>query len=143
MTLFVLDPGLLDGRWPSPNRAWYLLGCLRALDEQLRAIGGRLVVRTGDPAQVVPALAAEVGADAVLVTRDVGPYARRRDRAVAAALAAHGRTFHARRGLLLVEPEAVTTAQGGHYTVFSPFWRALGDPRPQTGAGRRDLAWGT
>jgi len=134
--LFVLDPGLLDGRWRSPNRAWYLMGCLRALDQQLRGIGGHLVVRSGDPTRVVPALATEVGADAVLVTRDVGPYARRRDRAVAAALAATDRTFHARRGLLLAEPEAVTTAQGGHYTVFSPFWRALGthDRRPVLGA---------
>lgn len=123
--LFVLDPGLLEGRWPSTNRAWYLLGCLRSLDEQLQGIGGRLVLRTGDPTQVLPAVAAEVAADAVLVTREVSPYGRRRDRVVAASLAAEGRAFHARRGLLLAEPEAVTTAQGGYYTVFSPFWRAL------------------
>ena len=123
--LFVLDPGLLEGRWPSPNRAAYLLGCLRSLDGQLRGIGGSLVVRTGDPTEVVPRLAAEVAADSVVVTREVTPYGRRRDRAVAAALVAQGRTFHARRGLLLAEPESVRTAQGGHYTVFSPFWRAL------------------
>jgi deoxyribodipyrimidine photo-lyase len=123
--LFVLDPALLGGRWPSSNRAWYLAGCVRGLDQQLRGIGGRLVVRAGDPATVVPGVAREVGADAVLVSRDVGPYGRRRDRTVAAVLAADGRTFHARRGLLLAEPEAVTTGQGGHYTVFSPFWRAL------------------
>ena len=123
--LFVLDPGLLEGRWPSPNRAAYLLGCLRSLDGQLRGIGGSLVVRIGDPTEVVPRLAAEVAADSVVVTREVTPYGRRRDRAVAAALVAQGRTFHARRGLLLAEPESVRTAQGGHYTVFSPFWRAL------------------
>lgn len=123
--LFVLDPGLLEGRWPSANRAWYLMGCLGTLDTQLQGIGGRLVIRTGDPAAVVPAVAAAVAADAVLVTRDIGPYGRRRDQAVATSLAADGRTFHARRGLVLAEPEALTTAQGGHYTVFSPFWRAL------------------
>ncbi len=93
--------------------------------QQLRAVGGMLIVRIGDPALVVPQLATEVDAAAVLVTREVSPYGRRRDRAVAAGLAAQGRTFHARRGLLLAEPESVTTAQGGHYTVFSPFWRAL------------------
>jgi deoxyribodipyrimidine photo-lyase len=124
--LFVFDPALLDGRWRSSNRAWFLAGCVRDLDQQLRSIGGRLVVRAGDPAAVVPAVAREAAADAVLVSRDTGPYGRRRDRAVAAALATDGRTFHARRGSLLAEPEAVTTAQGGHYTVFSPFWRALG-----------------
>ena len=134
--LFVLDPGLLRGRWPSANRASYLLGSLHALDAQLRAIGGYLVVRSGDPSVVVPQVAVEVTADAVLVTREVGPYGRRRDRAVAAALATRGQTFHARRGLLLAEPESVRTAQGGHYTVFSPFWRALGalDRRQVLGA---------
>ncbi len=124
--LFVLDPGLLEGRWPSANRAWFLAGSLRALDERLRAIGGRLVVRSGDPRVVVPALAAEIGANAVLVSREVSPYGRRRDRAVSAALAEAGRTFHARHGLLLTDPASVTTVQGGHYTVFSPFWRAIG-----------------
>ncbi len=126
VALFVLDPVLLEGRWPSPNRAWYLLGCLHALDDQLRSIGGRLTVRVGDPTRIVPTLAAEVGADAVLVTREVGPFGRHRDQVVARALAQDGRTFHARRGLLLVEPESVSTAQGSHYTVFSPFWRSLG-----------------
>ena len=47
------------------NRRAFLVGCLRALDE---SIGGRLVVRTGDPGVVVPALAAEVGAKDVFVT---------------------------------------------------------------------------
>ena len=76
------------GRWPSANRAWYLLGCLRALDAQLRGIGGGSWSGPATRPVVVPQLAAEVGADAVLVTREVGPYGRRRDRAVAAALAA-------------------------------------------------------
>jgi len=123
--VFVLDEALLRGRWPSANRAWFLDGSLRALDAQLRERGGRLIVRSGRPELVIPRLAAEVGAEAVLVTRDVGPYARRRDRAVAAALAADGRSLHARRGLLLVEPEDLTTAAGAGYTVFTPFWRAL------------------
>jgi deoxyribodipyrimidine photo-lyase len=123
--VFVLDERLLDGRWPSDNRAWFLVGSLYALDVQLRARGGRLILRTGPPELVIPRLAAEVGAGAVLVTRDVGPYARRRDRAVAAALAADGRSLLAQRGLLLAEPDELRTAAGAGYTVFSPFWRAL------------------
>ena len=35
-------------------------------------MGGALVVRTGDPVEVVPALAAEVGAAAVHATADFG-----------------------------------------------------------------------
>jgi len=79
--LFVLDPALL-GPAGGPRTA-FLFRSLRALDD---ALDGRLVVRPGDPADVVPALAAEVGAAATFVTADFGPYGRRRDREVARAL---------------------------------------------------------
>ena len=59
--LFVLDPRAVGAGRRRPRRAW-LLRSLRALDA--RAATARLVVRHGDPAEVVPALAAEVGADA-------------------------------------------------------------------------------
>lgn len=123
--LFVLDDRLLEGRWPSPNRRWSLLGALHALDAQLRARGARLVIRHGPPEQVVPAVAREVGATDVLVSRDVGPWARARDHRVATALADEGRVLRARAGLLLAEPESIATADGRPFTVFSPFWRAL------------------
>lgn len=122
--LFVLDPALLDGPRASAVRRWILLRTLAALDAALRARGSGLVIRHGRPEEVVPALAAEIGAGTVLATRDVTPYARRRDRAVAAALAADGRSLHLRRGLLLVEPEELPGGAGIGYAVFTPFWRA-------------------
>ena len=56
--LFVLDPALL-GPAGGP-RTVFLFRCLRALDESL---GGRLVVRTGDPVDVVAQVASEADAD--------------------------------------------------------------------------------
>jgi len=57
VALFVLDDAL---RRPSgPNRLAFLYRVLRDLDKRM---DGRLVVRTGDPAKVVPAVAAEAGA---------------------------------------------------------------------------------
>ena len=58
-----------------------MLGCLRALDAELRERGGALVVRHGRPEEELPALAREAGADAVYWTSDVSPFARDRDRA--------------------------------------------------------------
>src|ERR671916_3123048 len=56
--VFVLDPRLLDGgRFPSANRAWFLLASLRELREALRDRGADLVVRRGRPEQVLPQLA--------------------------------------------------------------------------------------
>ncbi|WBL36775.1 deoxyribodipyrimidine photo-lyase [Tepidiforma flava] len=122
--LFVLDPALLSGRWASANRTAFLLASLQELDAALRERGARLHVRIGRPADDVPRFAREVGAAAVFVSRDYSPYARRRDAAVARALAGQGIAFHARRGTLVHEPEDVRGAAGQPLTVFTPFYRA-------------------
>src|SRR3954452_21964727 len=80
--LFVLDPRLIGGRFRSANRTQYLLDCLAALDGELRERGGRLVVRVGRFEDVVPAVAAEAGAEVVYAAGDASPYARARDRKV-------------------------------------------------------------
>ena len=128
--LFVLDPRFLS-RAGAPRLAFLLRG-LAALDE---AMGGALVVRTGDPVDVVPALAAEVGAAAVHVTADFGPYGRRRDDGVARALADDGRRLVRTGSPYAVAPGTVTKGDGRPYAVFTPFaraWRASGwdDPLP-------------
>ena len=122
--LFVLDPVLLEGPAASPNRSWFLVETLRSLRDDLRSLGSDLVIRAGDPRVVVPEIAREVGASDVYASRDHAPYGRARDRAAAAALDALGIAWHAKAGLLVHEPEAVRTADGRPYRVFSPFRRA-------------------
>ena len=134
--LFVLDPRLLGGRFASPNRTWFMLESVRLLARDLAALGAPLVVRVGDPAAVVPAIAAETGASDIYVSRDYAPYGRERDDRVAAALAAQSggtATFHAVPGVLVHEPESIATQAGGPYSVYSPFrrtWASL--PRRAT-----------
>src|SRR5688572_10663845 len=69
--LFVVDPVL----WSASGqvRRAYLSRSLASLDESL---GGALVVRRGDPRQVVCAVANEAGAGGVHVAADFGPYGR-------------------------------------------------------------------
>ncbi len=120
--LFVLDDRLLGSA--APARSWFLRGSLAELDAGLRARGSGLLVRRGRPEDVVPQVAAEVGAQVVLASRDVTPLSHRRDAAVAAALEPDGRRLALRPGLLLAEPECVLTGAGAPYSVFTPFWRA-------------------
>lgn len=120
--LFVLDPALLDPA--GAVRRAYLLRCMRALDDTM---GGNLVVRHGDPAAVVPALAVEVDAVSVHVTEDFGPYGSRRDDEVAAALSEAGIAFARTGSPYAVPPGSVRTKAGGSYRVFTPFSRAWAD----------------
>ena len=121
--LVVIDPSLVRGRFASPNRTWSYLGSVAALRASVKAVGGRLFVRFGDPVQVVPEFAEEIRATDVLVSRDYTPYGRRRDAAVADALRTAGRELRAKRGLLIHEPEDLTASGGGAYTVFGPYER--------------------
>jgi len=116
---FVLDDRLLEGRFASPPRTAFMLGCLREL-------GSGVVVRRGRPEVELPRLAAEVGAEAVLWTSDVSPFARRRDRAVAEALAERRVASVPQGGAYVTDPARVLTAAGAPFSVFSPFARAWG-----------------
>lgn len=125
---FCIDPALFD-RAGGPRRA-FLLRCLRALDE---SIGGRLVIRVGDPVDVVPELAVEVDAASVHLAEDFGPYGRRRDEAVAARLVDAGIQPVRTGSPYAVPPGSVLTGSGTPYQVFTPFaraWRGHGWPDP-------------
>ena len=121
--VFVLDDALLHGRFASTPRTAFMLGCLRALDEALRERGSGLVVRHGRPEDELVALAAGVGAEAVLWTSDVAPYARARDRRVTAALDDAGVRARPQGGSYVVDVSKPRTQGGKPFTVFSPFHR--------------------
>jgi deoxyribodipyrimidine photo-lyase len=138
--VFVLDPRLLGaGRFPSANRAWFLLASLRELRAALRERGGDLFVRAGTPESVLPALAAEVGAEAVHFASDVSPFAMARDRRVEAALG--GVAVRRHPGNFVADVGVPRTTGGGPFTVFTPFlrrWQEL--PRRELHRAPRSLA---
>ena len=124
--VFVLDPSLLTSPDLSDNRLAFLFGGLRSLDADLRARGSRLIIRRGVPADELARLAGETGATAICAEADPWPYARRRDAAVAERL-----PLRLIEGVAIFPSDLVRKADGGPYTVFTPFsraWRAL--PRP-------------
>ncbi|WP_141012910.1 cryptochrome/photolyase family protein [Nocardioides sambongensis] len=132
--LFVLDPALWEGAGPA-RRAW-LAACLEALDESM---GGRLVLRYGDPAREVPAVAGAVGAAEVHVSGECTPYGMRRDRRVAEAL---GEVSLVPTGTpYAVDPGRVRNKAGEPYRVFTPFSRAWRDVPVEPPQQAPDVAW--
>jgi deoxyribodipyrimidine photo-lyase len=119
LPLYILDdetPGRL--RMGGASR-WWLHGSLAALDKELKRHGGRLLVRKGNPADVLSALLAETGASAVHATRAYEPWEKELKKAIAAACKARGGELRIFSGRLLFEPEAIKP-----YRVFTPFWKA-------------------
>jgi deoxyribodipyrimidine photo-lyase len=121
--LFVLDDALLASSYARPNRLRFLREALEDLDGSLRTLGGRLVVRRGDPAMETLAIARSVGAEAVFVSADVSAFAQRRERRLATACAEQGLQFRAFPGVTIAPPGALRPAGGDHFRVFTPYWQ--------------------
>jgi deoxyribodipyrimidine photo-lyase len=117
--VFVLDPALLESPRASDRRAAFLLGGLRQLSVDLRALGSHLVVRRGDPVVALKALRDETRADHIFAEEDYSRYAQQRDARISAAL-----PLHLTGGLTVHPPGSVLKADGEPYTVFTPFSRA-------------------
>jgi len=128
LALYVLDPALLAPAGPPRRR--FLAAALGALQD---LTSGQVAVVAGDPVVVVPTVAAAVDAETVLATADFGPYGRRRDDAVAAALAAGGRRLYTVDTPYAVAPGTLRTGGGTPFQVFTPYhkaWQAHGSAAP-------------
>ncbi len=129
--VFVLNPAVLRRHATAPRRRAFMYATLHALDAELRARGSRLVVVEGDPAAVLPRLAAGLGARLVTHARNHEPAARAREARVRDALARDGVAVRAAEAALVQEPGALLTGAGEAYRVYSAYarvWEAAAAP---------------
>ncbi len=110
---------------PGEAGRWWLGRSLAQLDSSLRALGARLIVLEGDATSCLLDLARSTGADAVFWNRRYEPTAAVHDARVETALHDAALTSKSFSGRLLHEPWDVRTKAGGHYKVFTPYWRAV------------------
>ena len=124
----VLPVYILDECAPHPPGAasrWWLHHSLAALGAAFEAAGAKLILRRGDAASTLAQLVDETGAHAVYWNRRYYPAHVEIDKEIKATLKASGVEVHSYNGALLREPWETQTQSGGHFKVYSPFWRAL------------------
>ncbi|MFF9478740.1 cryptochrome/photolyase family protein [Streptomyces sp. NPDC014733] len=153
--LFVVDSGVAAAGFVTANRAAFLAAALADLDARLRSRGGRLILRTGEVVAETCRVAAECGAGEVHLAAGVSGYAARRERRLAARLAAEGRQLVVHDAVITAVPPGAVVPSGGsragtgagagpgsrpgpgtrtgpgkdHFAVFTPYfrrWRAEG-----------------
>ncbi|WCR10657.1 deoxyribodipyrimidine photo-lyase [Paracoccus stylophorae] len=117
--LVILDPA--EAR-DHPASAQRQAMSLPHLQTALHRHNSRLIVRRGDPAEVLERIARQTGAKGVHGTEGF-PFAS--DHGLKAAVERGGATLHLHPLADLVPRACVRTQQGGVYQVFTPFWRAL------------------
>jgi deoxyribodipyrimidine photo-lyase len=121
--VFILDPKLLASEYAGQARLAFLLDGLRELDNNLKRRGSQLILRRGDPLEVLTGLLRETGAEGIFAEEDYSPYARQRDEQVALSL-----PLKLSPGVTVFHPEMLLKTDSTPYTVFTPFsrtWRSL------------------
>jgi deoxyribodipyrimidine photo-lyase len=140
--VFVFDTEILEPLARQDRRVEFIRASLVEVDAALRsaadpAKGTRtahasasasasagLIVLQGVAREQIPALARELGVQAVFAAKDYEPAARARDAAVAQALQAQGVVLTQMKDHVIFEEREVLTQQGKPYGVFTPYLRA-------------------
>jgi deoxyribodipyrimidine photo-lyase len=133
--LFCFDAKFLARADFSADRFAFFLATLAALRDELRSVGGDLLVLDEGPLPAFERLFAVLDARrmprpaTISFNRDYEPFARARDAAVTARLAdGFGVGVHNERDHLIIEPEelrkdAASNNEPTYYQVFTPFAR--------------------
>ncbi|MDP2135981.1 MAG: deoxyribodipyrimidine photo-lyase [Sulfuritalea sp.] len=119
---FVFDSTILDRLPRCDRRVEFILRAVEEVDAGLRAMGGALIVRHGDPVVEIPRLAAELGASAVVANRDYEPAAIVRDTEIRRRLASAD--FQDFKDQVIFERDELMTQGGTPFSVFTPYKNA-------------------
>ena len=135
IAVYVLDESSPGVRPLGGAVKWWLHHALQSLRENLAELGIPLLLRSGDPAEIIPDLARTIRLDRVHWTRRYGGPERDVDAGIKDDLPSQGIDVESFPGSLLHEPWRVQTQTGGPYKVFTPFWRTLSGYDPGTPHG--------
>ena len=120
LPVYILDDLSADKRkMGAASRVW-LHHSLTALND---ALGGTLILKKGEASSIIQDLIRETGAKGVFWNRCYEPWRIKRDKAIKEQLEQDGITAKSFNGSLLWEPWDIKKDDGGHYKVFTPFYR--------------------
>lgn len=122
---FVFDTEILNElASQTDRRVTFIWDSVAELKEALEGVGGGLHVLHGGARTLIPALALELGVDAVYANRDYEPAAIARDRAVATMLRETGILWRDFKDQVIFELAEIRTRAGEAFTVFTPYRKA-------------------
>lgn len=137
--VFVYDRTILDDLPRLDRRVAFIHASVDEAGADLARLGGKLVALEGDPRQLIPELARRHDVARVFANDDYEPSARRRDAAVADALAREGRALVLSKDQVLLHKDEVRSKSGTPYTRFTPYYKAWLRQLGQDGQVLRDF----
>jgi deoxyribodipyrimidine photo-lyase len=125
LPLFVFDLNILEKlEDKSDVRVTFLHDTIHALNQELNQLGSAVLVKYGRPLEIWADLLQTYDIAAIYTNHDYEPYALERDAAIAQLLQKKTISFHTYKDQVIFEKTEVCKADGGVYTVFTPYSRA-------------------
>lgn len=120
LPLFVYDEknSILGGA-----QAWWLHHSLIALGNSLNQLGLNLILRKGNPLEIIVDLTRKLSVNSVYWNRCYDPIAISRDKKIKRTLVERGIEVHSSNGSLLHEPWTIKNKSGDFFKVFTPYWK--------------------
>ena len=120
--VFVFDPHILDKlKNKEDRRVTFIYQSLQEIETELQKRGSSLIVKYGNPEDIIPKLAEELKVKTVFCNRDYEPYAKDRDSKVARKLSSLKIDFKQFKDSVFFEKEEIQTGSGTIYKVFTPY----------------------
>lgn len=133
--VFTREQVSAENKLRSMNSIQFMLKSLEELEDAVRIDGGRMLFAYGATDKVLQRLHSRLpgGIKAIVETRDYTPYAKEREKAVAAVAESIGAEHHLAEDIYLLPPGSVKTGAGNTFQKFTPFYetvRRKAIPRP-------------
>ncbi len=133
LPLFIIDEDLV-AKLTSDGAAFdFQAECLRDLSAGIERLGGSLKIRRGTVRDVFSQIVEEIKPGIVYFNQDYEPEAMDRDKAVSKLLRSSGIEVKSFHDVAIHGPEELKTAEGGPYSVYTPFavkWLHLPESAP-------------
>ncbi len=122
--LYLLSEWKNHHRWTGSNRQEFLCGCLESLAKNLEALGGRLILRAGEPVSELEKLVRESRVEAIYYNRGTDPYSVEVQRRLKDVCQSLGVKVFGYKDTTIFEPDEVLNKEGRPFRIFTPYARA-------------------
>ncbi len=106
------------------RRVAFIHAALGEITNRLNSSGAHLIIQTGDPVDLIPTIAEQIGAVRVIAAHDDEPYATERDQQMRRRLNDCGILFETVKDQCIFERQEVLTGAGKPFSVFTPYKNA-------------------
>lgn len=121
--VFIFDSTILSKLPANDQRVLFIYREIKKLKIEYQKQGSDLIVRYGNPKDILPKLTADLGVQSVYTNRDYEPYALERDKYLFEILKEKNVELIGSKDHVIFEKNEVLKADGTPYTVFTPYSR--------------------